>query len=143
MSAPDRLVLNGGLVAKQLTDDQRRLLREPNLASLATMDDDGRPHVTPVWVDEEDGRIVVNTADGRAKVRHLRREPRVGILVMDREDPYTWVSIRGRVVEITTDGAHDHIDELSRRYEGKAFDHPPGQVRLKVLIEPDQVTEYR
>ena len=129
-------------MAKQLTEDHRRLLREPNLASLATMDEDGRPHVTPVWVDEERGRIVVNTADGRAKVRHLRRDPRVGILVMDREDPYTWVSVRGRIVEITTEGAYDHIDELSRRYEGKPFDHPPGQVRLKVIIEPERITVY-
>jgi PPOX class probable F420-dependent enzyme len=130
-------------VATQLTEEQRRLVREPNLASLATMDDRGRPHVTPVWVDEERGRIVVNTADGRAKVRHVRRDPRVGILVVDRDDPYTWLSVRGRVVDITTDGARDHIDDLSQRYEGRPFAFRPGQVRLKLIIEPESVTEYQ
>ena len=130
-------------MAVELSDHQRNLLKQPNLAFLATVGADGVPHVTPVWVDEEEGRAVVNTADGRAKVRHVRRDPRVGLVVVNRDDPYDWVSIRGRVVDITTEGAEEHIDQLSHRYEGKPFQFRPGQIRLKVLIEPDQVTEYR
>ena len=86
---------------------------------------------------------MVNTADGRAKVRHVRRDPRVGLLVVHRDDIYDWVSIRGRVIDITTEGAEEHIDQLSHRYEGKPFDLPPGQVRLKLVIEPESVAEYR
>jgi PPOX class probable F420-dependent enzyme len=129
-------------VTADLNEDQRRLLKEPNLAVLATVAGDGTPHATPVWVDEEAGRIVVNTADGRAKVRHVRRDPRVGLLVVDRDDPYRWVSVRGRVIDITPEGAEEHIDMLSQRYEGKPYRFKPGQVRLKLLIEPDRVSEY-
>jgi PPOX class probable F420-dependent enzyme len=130
-------------MAVELSDHQRNLLKQPNLAFLATVGADGVPHVTPVWVDEEEGRAVVNTADGRAKVRHVRRDPRVGLVVVNRDDPYDWVSIRGRVVEITREGAHEHIDELSRRYEDKPYTYTPGQVRLKLVIEADRVTRYR
>jgi PPOX class probable F420-dependent enzyme len=127
----------------QLSEEQRKLLREPNLAYLATVGEDGAPHVTPVWVDEQDGMVVVNTADGRAKVRHVRSNPRVGVLVVHRDDPYTWVSVRGRVVDVTTEGAHEHIDELSRRYENKPYSYTPDQVRLKLVIRPDRTSEYR
>ena len=129
-------------MAAELSEDQRRLLKEPNLAFLATVAPDGTPHVTPVWVDEEGGNVVVNTADGRAKVRHVRRHPKVGVLVVDRDDPYRWVSVRGRVVDVTPEGARDHIDMLSHRYEGKPYRFKPGQVRLKLVIEPDRVSEY-
>ena len=129
-------------MAVELAVEQRRLLKEPNLASFATVAEDGTPHVTPVWVDEEDGRIVVNTADGRAKVRHIRRESRVGVLVVDRNDVYNWISVRGRVVDITPEGAEEHIDMLSHRYEGKPYRFKPGQVRLKLVIEPLAASEY-
>jgi PPOX class probable F420-dependent enzyme len=127
----------------ELSEHHLELLREPHLAFLGTLAPDGTPHVTPVWADEEGGRPVVNTADGRAKVRHVRRDPRVGLLVVHRDDIYDWVSIRGRVVDITTEGAEDHIDQLSHRYEGKSFRIKPGQVRLKLVIEPERVAEYQ
>jgi|SRR5438876_8730081 len=130
-------------MAHELSEHHLELLREPHLAFLGTLAQDGAPHVTPVWVDEEGGKPVVNTADGRAKVRHVRRDPRVGLLVVHRDDIYDWVSIRGRVIDITTEGAEEHIDQLSHRYEGKPFDLPPGQVRLKLVIEPESVAEYR
>ena len=129
-------------MAVELTEEQRRLLKEPNLASFATVAEDGTPHVTPVWVDEEDGRVVINTADGRVKVRHVRRDPSVGVLVVDRNDWYSWISVRGRVVDITTEGAEEHIDMLSHRYEGKSYRFRPGQVRLKLMIEPLSLSEY-
>jgi PPOX class probable F420-dependent enzyme len=137
------MIDRGGGMRHVLSEHHLELLREPHLAYLATVAEDGSPHVTPVWADEEHGRPVVNTADGRAKVRHVRRDPRVGLLVMHRDDVYDWVSIRGRVVDITTDGAEEHIDRLSHRYEGKPFAFREGQVRLKLVIEPDRVTEYR
>jgi PPOX class probable F420-dependent enzyme len=129
-------------VALELTEEERGLFKGPNLAFLATVAPDGSPHVTPVWVDEQDGKVVVNTADGRAKVRHVRRDPKVGVLVVDRHDPYRWVSVRGRVVSVTTEGAREHIDALSRRYEGKPYAFTEGQVRLKLVIEPDRATRY-
>jgi len=130
-------------VAAELTQDERSLFKEPNLGFLATVAPDGSPHVTPVWVDEEDGKVVVNTADGRAKVHHIRRDPKVGVLVVDRDDPYRWVSVRGRVVDITPEGAREHIDALSHRYNGSPYSFTEGQVRLKLVIEPERVTRYR
>ena len=85
-------------------------------AHLSTVMPDGTPRVTPVWVDHEDAEyVLVNTARGRRKERNVRRNPRVGVSVLDPEDPYRYVSVRGEA-ELTEEGADDHIDALARRY---------------------------
>ncbi len=121
-----------------ISEGARRLLEAPNVAHLATLMADGTPHVTPVWVDLEDSLVLVNSAEGRLKVRNLRRDPRVGLSVVDRENPFAGVSIRGRVREITDSGADEHIDTLAKKYLG-AERYPmrePGERRVIIRIEP-------
>ncbi len=83
-----------------LTEKTRELIDQPNVAYLATIDPDGSPQVTPVWIDREDGQLLVNTAVGRIKDRNMREDPRVAVSVVDRENPYEKVDIRGRVVDV-------------------------------------------
>ena len=128
-------------MAEAISDGARRLLEAPNVAHLATLMADGTPHVTPVWVDVVDSLVLVNSAEGRVKVANLRRDPRVGLSVVDRENPFAAVSIRGRVREITGTGADDHVDALARKYLGEER-YPmrrPGERRLVIRIEPLRV----
>lgn len=119
----------------------KALLEEPVIANLATVDADGRPHVTPVWVDVEGDDVTINTAEGRAKTRNLRQSAMVGISVVDSEDPYRVVSLQGVVGDITTEDADAHIDRLAKKYLG-VDSYPmrqPGERRVKVRIRPERV----
>jgi PPOX class probable F420-dependent enzyme len=128
-------------VTDAIPEPARALLEAANIAHLATLMADGTPHVTPVWVDVEDSLVLVNSAEGRVKVRNLRRDPRVGLSVVDRENPYAAVSIRGRVREIAVDGADEHIDALARKYLGEER-YPmrqPGEQRVIIRIDPARI----
>ncbi len=128
----------------RLSEHARKLLTGRNFGHLATVMEDGSPQVSPVWVDADDGHVLVNTALGRLKERNMRRDPRVGLSVLDHDAPYDKVHIRGRVVEmIEGDEAWDHIDALHRRYRATAAPYPrrPGQERVKVRIEPTALYE--
>jgi PPOX class probable F420-dependent enzyme len=128
---------------KQLTDGQRALLREPNYGVATTLRADGSPHSTVVWVDvDEDGVPTFNTARGRVKPSNLERNGRVALLVVRENDFYDWVSIDGRV-ELTTDGAEEQIDALSRKYDGEPWTYRPGEERIKVRILPEHISTYR
>ena len=117
-------------------------LEQPHHGVVTTLRADGSPHNTVVWVDVDDGKPSFNTAQGRAKPKHLERDPRIALTVIDENDPYRWLAIDGRA-EITTDGADEQIDKLAYKYEGReSFDRPADQVRLKVRITPDHVTAY-
>jgi PPOX class probable F420-dependent enzyme len=124
-----------------LTDDDRELLGAPQFAVIATLMRDGSPQTSTVWVDTDGDHVLVNTSEGRVKPANVRRDPRVALTVWDREDPYRQVIVRGRVVELTHEGAEDHIDELSRRYTGR-FPYPwrsEGEQRVILRIRPDAV----
>ncbi len=124
-----------------LSEGVKKLFLEPNFAHLATLMPDGSPQVTPVWVDLEDGRILVNTAEGRAKPRNVRRDPRVAISITKQDNPYASVFIRGRVVEMRREGADELIDKLAKKYIGQDR-YPwrqPGEQRLILVIEPEHV----
>ena len=129
-------------MAASLPDDVRALLEAPNIAHLTTLMPDGSPQVTPVWVDYDGRYVLVNTAEGRQKPRNVRRDPRVALSLTDRENPYVWAMIRGRAVELTHEGADDHIDRLAKKYLGE--DRYPfrqaGEQRVIVKIEPLRVT---
>lgn len=117
------------------------LLAEPVIANLATVDAGGTPHVTPVWVDVEGGNVVINTAEGRAKVHHMRRSPQVGVSVVDPQNPFRALALQGTVTDITDHDADDHIDRLARKYLG-VDTYPmrqPGEGRVKVTIRPDRI----
>jgi PPOX class probable F420-dependent enzyme len=103
---------------------------------------DGSPQVTPVWVDRDGDTILVNTAKGRQKDKNVQRDPRVSVTLIDPDNPYRYVEIRGRVVEATDKGAKDHIDKMAKKYLGveKYPYAQPGEQRLLLRIRPERVS---
>ena len=125
----------------QIEGRARELIEAPNFLALATENTSGSTHLTVIWADLEDGRIAVNSAEGRKWPENLRRNPNVSLVVVNHESPYEYVSVRGHVVEDTHDGADEHINRLSKKYFGKD-EYPfrrPGEQRIKFLIEPERV----
>lgn len=125
-----------------IPESAKRLLEGKTFAHIATLMPDGSPQVTPVWIDHEGDTIVFNTVEGRLKHKNLKRDGRVAISVVDNENPYAALIIRGKVTEMTTKGADDHIDALAKRYLD-ADKYPfarPGEVRVIVKIEPEKVS---
>lgn len=123
----------------KLNEKQIELLKRPNLAIVATIRPDGTPQLTPTWVDTDGEHVLVNTAEGRWKPRYLRRDPRVTVCVVDRDDPYNWVSVTG-TADLTHEGAEELIHELSRKYRGKEYDKPKDPRRLLVRITPERIS---
>ena len=123
-------------------DEARRLIEGKNFANLATLMPDGSPQVTPVWVDHEGEMILVNTAEGRVKIKNVTLDPRVALSIFDQADPYRKVVIRGRVIEITKVGAEDHIDKMAMKYRGLAK-YPwrqPGISRVLIKLKPSAIS---
>jgi PPOX class probable F420-dependent enzyme len=124
-----------------LSTKARELIARPVLASLATLNPDGSPQITPLWIDRDGDYVVFNTARGRVKARNLEQDARVAVSVVDPDDPYNVVALRGTVIDITTDGADAHIDSLAQKYMG--VDTYPmrqeGEVRIRVTVRPDRI----
>jgi PPOX class probable F420-dependent enzyme len=119
-----------------LTDKERQLLSGKNFVHLATVNADGSPQVSPVWVDVQDDLILINSVQGRKKVGNVTRDPRVALSVHDQENPYDMAAIRGKVVEVTENGAREHIDALSQKYLGKPYPwHREGDKRVIIKIK--------
>jgi PPOX class probable F420-dependent enzyme len=121
-----------------LDDKAKAIIDKPNLAIVATVMADGSPQVTPVWIEREDETITFNTATGRVKERNMRRDPRIALCIVDRDDDYARVIVRGRVVEmIEGDVADRQIDRLSEKYTGNPEyqGHKAGEARVKVVVE--------
>jgi PPOX class probable F420-dependent enzyme len=108
---------------------------------VATVNADGTPQVTPVWVDYDGTHVRFNTAKGRVKDRNLRRNPAVALTVVDPDNPYRYLQVKGRVAEITEAGADAHIDALAKKYTGQdRYAHrQPGEVRVIYKIAPERV----
>jgi PPOX class probable F420-dependent enzyme len=126
----------------EIPQEAREILDKKSLAHVATLNADGSPQVTPVWISTENGNVAINSAEGRLKPDNLRRDPRVSISVTDPENDYKPVLIRGRATEITHEGADEHIDELAKKYLGED-EYPfrqPGEERVKIVIEPEKVS---
>ena len=126
----------------ELTDHDLALLKGRNFAHLVTLNEDGTPHVAPLWIDVDDqGHVLVNSAVGRKKDRNIRRDPRVGVSILEQDDPYTWTAINGTVVSIETgEEAEAHIDLLNQKYhDGERWEYVPGSVRVIYRIRPDRV----
>ena len=129
-------------MADVLSQKSRDLITRPVLASLATVNPDGSPQVTPVWVDLEGDHVVFNTVRGRKKARNLARDGRVAATVVDPDDPYNVVAFEGTVIDVTHEGADAHIDAMAKKYLG--VDTYPkrreGDVRVRVLVRTDRIT---
>lgn len=114
------------------------LFSKRTFAQLATLMPDGQPQVTPVWCDFDGAHIRINTARGRIKDRNMRRDPRVTASLQDPDNPYRYLEVRGKVVEIQEKGADAHIDLLAKKYLGLDT-YPyrsPGEVRVICKIQP-------
>ncbi|MGH2680621.1 MAG: PPOX class F420-dependent oxidoreductase [Actinomycetota bacterium] len=118
----------------------RAILEAPNFASVATLMPDGAPHVSTIWIDVDGDDVVFNTSEGRVKTANIARDPRVSISVFDQDDPYEQVVIHGTVVDVTREGADEHIDRMARKYLGlDAYPwREPGERRVIVRIRPDR-----
>jgi len=123
-----------------LTQSQLEFLDEPYFGIVTTLRADGSPQSTMVWVERDVDTVSFNTAYGRAKPSNLERDPRVAVLVSS-PDFYHWIAVDGRA-ELTTDGAEEQIDRLSRKYDGKPWEYVDGQRRVKVRVVPEHVTAY-
>jgi hypothetical protein len=118
------------------------LQQKKAFADLATVMPDGSPQVTPVWIDYAGGMVRMNTAKGRVKARNLQPGARVAMSIIDPDNPYRYLQIRGRVASATESGADAHIDALAKKYLGKDK-YPfrsPGEVRIMYEIEPVSVS---
>ena len=119
----------------EIPEPYREILEQPSFGHVATIDPDGWPQVTPVWVDHDDGRaVLINTLEGRRKERNLRRDPRASISVLDPENPYRYLTVRGEV-SMTTEGASDHIDQLARKYlDVERYPHHDEEEGNRVIV---------
>jgi PPOX class probable F420-dependent enzyme len=120
-----------------LSDEQRAF------AFLATVMEDGTPQVTPVWFNTDGKSIFVNSAAGRIKDKNMRARPQVALAIMNPENPYRFIQIRGRVDEITEEGADKHFADLGFKYTGNPQYQggSPGEIRVKYKITPDRITK--
>ncbi len=127
----------------KMTESQGRFLQEPNYAVVAALREDGSPHQTVIWIDWDGEHVLLNLNTWRAKLQHMETDPRVSVLVLDRESPYRWLSIEGRVTEITGEGAAEHIVKQAGVYLGRdSYDFKPGEQRILVRIAPERVESY-
>jgi PPOX class probable F420-dependent enzyme len=128
-------------MADVLSEKARTLIGRPVLATLATINPDGSPQATPLWIDLDGDDVRFNTAQHRKKARNLNRDGHVAVTVIDPNDPYNVVAFEGTVVEVTTDGADEHIDALAHKYLG--VDSYPnrreGEVRSTVRVRTDRI----
>jgi PPOX class probable F420-dependent enzyme len=127
---------------EKITDENIvKLFDGKNFAFLATVKKDGSPQVTPTWIDRENNMILINTAKGRLKHKNVTRDPRVSISLVDDQNPYSMVTISGRVIEQTAEGADEHIDKLARKYLNayKYPGHSPEVKRVILKIKPEKI----
>jgi len=124
-----------------IPESYRDLFTKKAFALVATVGRDGSPQVTPVWVDYDGTHVRFNTARGRVKDTNLQRSPKIALAILDPDNPYRYLQVRGRVVEMTEKGADQHIDALAKKYTGQErYAHRrPGEVRVTVKVLPEKV----
>jgi len=129
---------------KPIPESHMDLVRDETRAFLflATLMKDGSPQVTPTWFTYQSGYILINTAKGRLKEKNMRLRPQVALLISDPANPYRYLQIRGKVVDITETGALEHINNLSLKYDQKPWSVKQGQVRVIFKIEPERIDAY-
>jgi PPOX class probable F420-dependent enzyme len=127
---------------KQITEPIAKLIEGKNFAFISTLMKDGSPQATPTWIDIENRKtLLINTAEGRQKQKNISRDPRVAISIIEHNNPYHMVMIRGRVVEQTNTGADEHIDKLAKKYLGleKYPMRSSEEKRIILKIKPEKV----
>jgi len=125
-----------------LPDGLLELLVRPSICYLATLMPDGAPQLTQTWVDTDGKHILINSVEGHQKIRNIARDTRIAVTVADAAEPARYYAVRGRVIEVSTNGAVDHIEKLAQRYLGGPYPWFGGrdQVRVLLTIEAEKVT---
>jgi len=128
-------------INREIDDNVIQLLTGKNFAFVSTLMKDGSPQITPIWIDFDGKIILINTAEGRTKQKNVSRDPRVAISIIDQNNPYNMVTIRGKVIEQTSNGADEHIDKMAKRYLGvdKYPFRSPDEKRLLLKVQPEKV----
>ena len=124
---------------KPLPETVKQLIDGRSFASVATLMPDGSPQVTQTWVDHDGDIVVINTFEGSQKHRNVSRDPRIALTVVDQKDEFNVAVIRGRVKEVTFEGAEDHIDKMAMKYTGQKYKRWMPQRRVLIKIEPRRV----
>ncbi len=125
-----------------IPDQYADLFDKKIFAGLATVMPDGAPQVTPVWIDYDGECVVFNTAAGRQKDKNLQAQPKTSVMLVDPDNPYRYLEVRGSVIERTTTGADDHINKMAKKYMGQDV-YPfrqPGEQRVIYRIKPERVS---
>jgi len=127
----------------KLSDKTKKLIDGKNFASVATLMPDGSPQVAPVWIDRDGDTILLNATGSRQRTMNLKRDPRVAICIFDQNNPYSSVSIRGKVVSITEKDAEEHIDKMNMKYHGtpKYPYHNPKDLRVLIRVQGTRIHE--
>jgi PPOX class probable F420-dependent enzyme len=127
---------------KVIPNSHLDLFKKKAFAHLATVMPDGKPQVTPIWVDYDGHNVVFNTAEGRQKDKNLQRDARVAMSILDPDNPYRYLEVRGRIVERTHAGADQHIDAMAKKYldQDKYPFRQPNEVRVIYKVQPEHVT---
>ena len=126
----------------KLTEEILALLRQPSTCYIATLMKDGSPQVTQTWVDTDGEHVIINSVQGYVKIKNIKRDPRVTVVVSAPDNPTRYFQVRGRVIRVTTDGGTEHIEKLAQKYTGKPYAWYGGreQVRMIIVIEPEKIT---
>jgi len=133
--------VEGTLAIIELPEELLELLRQPSVCYLATTMADGSPQLTQTWVDTDGEHILINSVQGFVKIKNIARDPRVAVAIFSPENTRRYFQVRGRVVNVTQEGAAEHIEKLAHKYTGKAYSWYRGrdQVRLMIVIEPEKI----
>ena len=137
ISKPDLLAGVTELSREELS----HLFEFRNLVYIGTLSKDGSPHITPVWAEMVEDLILINTFEESAKMRHVTKDKRIALSVVEQNNPFNMVSIKGRVVEQTSDGADEHLKKLAKRYLGigKYYYRKPNNKRIILKIKPEKI----
>ncbi len=129
---------------KNIPTEYHDLLKDETRAFLflATTMSDGSPQVTPIWFDADDDYILINTNEGRTKDKNMKARPKVALVIQDPKTPYRYIQIRGEVAGHTTQGADEHINRLSEKYDGKPWKYRADQKRIIYKITPTHIDPH-
>lgn len=130
-------------MAEVIPENFKDLFEKKAFANLATINPDGTPQVTPVWIDYDGQYVLVNSARGRRKDKNMERNRSVALSIQDPENPYRYLEVRGKVTDITEEGADQHIDKMAKKYLGadKYPGRQPGEVRVLYKIKPERTSK--
>jgi PPOX class probable F420-dependent enzyme len=129
--------------AKKLPDKAKRLLDDANFVVVATSNTDGSPQTSVVWATYDGDEVLLSTIQGRKKETNWLKDPRVSVLILDRDDPYSYVEVRGSV-SMSTEGGPELIERLSQAYTGQSYtgDEGTDNIRVVVRVRPSHVVDY-